>query len=743
MPFHAIADSPFLRLRRNCVALLPLGLFFFGLSLASALLGFRSSAYLKINSLLVLFLAPGWWIGRAWRPRSGLVDRFFTASVISFSVYSVLAQVATWLDRSFADFYVAYAAVLLLTGILAGAGEDSPVREVSSDRPRATLGQGLLVAGFVLFLVLAYRVPWSNDIGQFLMQEQDMAVRRSFQPSPIGMTSFGIFEAMPRWRCHVLHLFFSLLAVAANLPVDAVVFQWATIPMSVFAFCALYCFVREVVGREPPAWTILAAQAAPLVVFWREHNAYSCSYRLTNNLCLDKDFALFWLLPAMLCLAWRCLRSAAEGSMARPERSARGHGIALAALAFPAVNFHPMTSIYFAMSVPVLMAGCWPLPIRRPHLFVGGYAAILVASTYFAGDAQEGHQQIDQLTRLDMERSADGRPLHYWVGQYGAIPGHETGTIIWRDGQMRLRSEVFTRNTLLAGSAVMTLVWIAFLLLLPPTRRSREELASLRVQLAYFAGFAAIYWASPWFLGSYPHLYRGYERLHWYFLGFFAFAQTLVHGQAVLMQAVAGARWPMVSLLAHHALPGLFVLFLADQSWALWTDSLSWLSRVPYVHTAFDIPSSEGWAGLRSAAEARVSETGVVPPPPDYLRPEDRIAPLVGGFGRDAYWLQRQSVWWRELYAEAHVLQQRGAEFLGEWNTYYDGVDGRMTPHFIAWMQSQRVNIVLAADQDKFVARLADALDLSARRINREMWRLVPKSTIAGAGDPAPGNDSH
>ncbi len=309
------------------VDVLPLFLFLFALAAASRLLGLPHWAYLSVNGVLFLFLLPGWLLAGRWRSSAhGLALRYYHASVIAFALYAASALVCHLLGLGFNAFYCIYSAI-----ILAALVASLPVYRQGQPGdflPRGRTAPVVAIAIVVAFAICAYRVPWSNDIGQYLLQQQDMAQSRTFTQSAIGMTAFGISEPMPRYQTHLFHVLFSLLADATSLPVEAIMFQWATIPMALFAFAALFFFVRTVVGPRPPSWTILAAILGPLTVFCREHSPNYYTFRLTNNLCLDKDFALFFVLPTMLYLCSRILAGhgreesgSGDGGWHVPERS--------------------------------------------------------------------------------------------------------------------------------------------------------------------------------------------------------------------------------------------------------------------------------------------------------------------------------------------------------------------------------------------------------------------------------------
>jgi hypothetical protein len=750
---------------------LPLFLFLFALAAASRLLGLPHWAYFAVNGVLFLFLLPGWLLARRWpsSARDG-ATRYYHASVIAFALYAASALVCHGLGLSFDAFYCIYA-VIILAALLVSlpAYRRGKPRDFLPGWRAAPVAAIALVAAFA---ICVYRIPWSNDVGQYLLQQQDMARSRTFAPSAIGMTAFGIPEPMPRYRTHLFHVLFSLLADATGLPVEAMMYQWATIPMALFAFAAMFFFVRIVVGPRPPSWTILAAILGPLTVFWREHSANYYTFRFTNNLCLDKDFALFFVLPSMLYLCSRILAGhgleenfsreperelggsgpVEEGGSREPERELGGSGppkrlpgaeaALLAAYAILALRFHPMTPVYFAMSLPALAACFWPTAGRRNMLLVACYAVALLAITLAAGSAQAYHHQIDELARIDMARSQSGRPLHYWSGHYASIPGWETNTIVWNAAWMRLREEVFLRNSLIVYSLVLTGVWAVILAFQRRARRyvSAEEYRSFRMQAAYLAVLASIWLCSPIVLGLAPHLYRGYERLHWFYFGFFSIVYVLAHLQCgtvalarrwllaadVRQPESRGGQAARACLLAAAGslLPLLFWLHIIDQTIAIRQGRDACVSRIPHAHSFFEIYSPDGVKSLTADAERRLRDVGAVSARPAYLRDEDRVLPFTGVPSRSWFWLERQAIWWREPYGEAFAYAVYGDDFLRQYEAFYDGADRRLSPRLLQWIVDRDVSVVVFVDGEEFVLAIGHALGVQVTELEPHVWRL-------------------
>ncbi|MGI6417535.1 MAG: hypothetical protein ACOX1P_17905 [Thermoguttaceae bacterium] len=725
-------------------------LFFFLLACISVCLGLPHWGYFAINAVVSLLLLPGWLLARRWpSSRPGCVCRFYHASLISFVLYGAAAFVCTWLHASFQTFYWLYAG-----SILATAAASLPVYRSGSVRdsfPRGQPARAAAIAILLAFVCCAYRYPLSNDISQFTLQQQDLAYNRTFTPSPIGMTAFGITEPMPRWRAYLFHVLFSLMADLTKLPVEAVVLQWATIPMAIMALAATFFFVRAVVGQQAPSWAILAAILGPATLVWRNFNAYDYSFRLTNNFCLDKDFALFFLLPSMLYLSARILRRPSGTSFRQgPGRGtaplpapgpARGRfidGVLLVAFAIPGLWFHPMTPVYYAMSLPALVAGFWPTASRRKVLFLGGCAAALLALALAKGDAQLYHQHIDHIARLDRQGFLKGRPLHYWPGHYGAIPGVDTDTLTWRGGRLALRSGLFTGNSLILYSAVLTAAWSGMLLVRRRTNHPPppEEWRSYRAQLAYLAILAGIAVCSPIILGKAPHLYRGYERLHWFYLGMFSLVYSgiiLQNGATALAErlsrVVRSAAW--LTSAACWALAAAFWLHLVDQTAAIHQNRAAISSRIPHVHSIFDYLARYESSSLAAAARGRCLDAGSVPPRPAYLREEDRVLPITDLHGKSWYWLQRQGIWWRELYGEAFAYAVQGPAFLEEYEAFYDGVDQRLSPRFLRWVGNHEVNLIVFEGGEEFVGQLGRSLGAQVEELEPSVWRFEwPKTKL-------------
>ncbi len=342
----------------------------------------------------------------------------------------------------------------------------------------------------------------------------------------------GVDEPMPRWRAHLWHLAPSLLAHVTSLPVDGVLRRWAPIPVAFSTLVVLICVIRRLAGRRVPLWAVGLAVSGPVILWYRSYNAFNYSFRLTNNFCLDKDLCLFLLTPAVVYVAIRWIRAVP-------------HSFLPLALLIPAiVKFHPMTAVYLLLLIPFVVIGydrspSWSsigksdrrwfsrtrfagmgMPSRRAAHWILLCIALFIAVVYI-GDAQTAHEQIAEVLRFDWRAYQSGRPLHYWVGHYGAIPdnGLQLDTTEWVDGRLTLPLRVLLNCGLLGA---MHLAWLIQLLGL---RRSSDVASNRRflgvtVVLVMLWGMWLV---APAFLTWRPHYLAGYERLHW-----FAYVPALV-----------------------------------------------------------------------------------------------------------------------------------------------------------------------------------------------------------------------
>lgn len=689
---------------------------------ATLLLTDADQGDLRVQIAWLVFLIPGWLLSAAWTGnRASLTTRYLHAVISSIAAHGCLIFLGYAIGAGFDLYFVAFAALVLVTGWmrarqLAG-GRATPQRLAINARE-------LCIWIAVMFLVVSiYRMPRSNDIAQFSLQQQDMAAARSLQTSSIGMSAMGIDEAMPRWRAHHWHLWGSLMADATGLPVIGVLYRWAPIPLALSVIVSLIQIVRRLLGRPAPLWAVALAVFGPVVLWYRAYNAFNYSFRLTNNFCLDKDLALFLLVPAVVYLATGFLRGS------------RRHVWPLLFLIPALVKFHPMTVVYLVALLPFVVIGYGQLRWRgerqiaipdRTTVLVGLAALVLFVAVVAIGDAQTSHEHINRIIRMDFADSQLGRPLHYWVGHYAAVEDHGLAldSTAWTHGQLHLRATLFLTCGLLASAQLGCLIWGFYLLM---NLSSRD----LRRWCAATLSFALLWLAwllSPLFLSQFPHYLAGYERIHWFAylpaLVAVARAVTIVGGAALsvagsAIRALSPSRCEWIATVAVSLL-----LLYSSVSFLLMNSTV--LQRVRVLSSLLDFELAaqsdrvDGYHAERFGKALHSTR-------PAYLKPDDRVL-FLDASGNDQYWLIKQSNFWSEPYAEAFVLERRGDGFLRDRKYFYALLDRVSIEGVEPWLDEQNVDLIV--DRRDGADEFIDSLGLrNVKRLEPGVWRRTDRSS--------------
>lgn len=690
------------------------------LALISLFLGAGGLSYVKINLLLSVLFLPGWLLSHQFLDRTAsLLERHYVGSILSFALYAAVAFTCYLCDFGFTVFYAVYLGwILLIAAWVFPSYESLDMRAMMRGvRP----SQAILTILALILVVLLYRVPFSNDASQFFLQIEDMAVHRSFQVSTIGMSSFGIEEAMPRWRAHLFHVFHALMVDLTRYDPRAASTWLIAIPFGALMITAMAYFLRSVVGKSIPFALILFAIICPFTLF--HINAVNCHhyyFRLLNDPGLDKDFSLYYVLPTMLYLSIRFLRAGGLRWIA-----------VLLAFSIPALYFHPLTPVYFLMSLFPVMVGFWSRHARARLTVVGLYGALLMVLAVGTGNAQDAHREIEDIIRHDYYNHTH---RHYWKGHYTAIEGNSSDSIIWQNGHMRLRAKLFTSNSVISYSAFATIAWLMLLAIrkYDGCAIAAAESRSLKVQLAYGLILVFVFVLSPFFLQAAPYLWRGYERLHWMYFGLFPFIYLPIHllngtvfVLSIILQKTSARSWARTCVYALALV--VLIVHLVDQSWALYRRRPSMSGRIPgcgsYVD---DFPQKlDGIYALTQLGPWRNWQREK----PYWLESNDIVLlhdRRPEWLRKDCFWLQNQGAYWREVFVEGYVYARKGEPFLKELDAVYDGFDGEVSARFLDWLRWRGVT-VLVSFSPEFVQRVATAGGYECLPIEAEVWRIVAR----------------
>ncbi len=536
-----------------------------------------------------------------------------------------------------------------------------------------------------------------------------MTADRSLQPSSIGMTALGAPEPMARWRAHLWHLWPCLIADATGLPVDGVLLRWAPIPLAFAVIASLMHFVRSLAGQRTPLWAVAVAVFGPVLLWWRSYNAFNYSFRLTNNFCLDKDFCLFFLIPAIVYLAVGYLRGA------------RCYRWPLLCLIPAILKFHPLTAVYLVLLLPFVLIGYRRtdrrtfagliIPDRQSLVLIVATVALFVA-VLLIGDAQSSHQHVNQIISMDFADSRTGRPLHYWGGHYAAVPNHglKLDTTAWSDDRLHLRARVLLDCGLLAAAHLALLAW-----LIQACRMGRFN--SQRRATA-FAVVLAMLWSvwliSPYFLTRFPHFLGGFERIHW-----FAYTPALV---AVATGATVISSWLCSIRLTWWNLgTAAWLLYSA----AMFTSGqLTVLTKVRGLNSLLDYELPDRLARQR-ADHKDWADRDLVSTRPPYLSADDRVL-FLDTDGNDRYWLILQGVFWSEPYAEAFALQRRGEAFLMDRRFFYAMLDRIEIDGVKEWLNEKGVTVIVdrRSGADEHLQLMSQRHQLRLTQIAEGVWRV-------------------
>ncbi|QDT08577.1 hypothetical protein [Planctomycetes bacterium K23_9] len=680
------------------------------LALASAMSVFApfDNGDLRVAVAFTVFLAPGWWLALRFCPAgSGVDTRYAVAAIVSFVIHVWIAWPSSRIGLSFDAYYATFA----LIGLCAAFDRTRQVRKIGLPRYRISRSQLALNAAMLFFICAAYRVPHSNDIAQFLMQQIDMTAARNFSPSPIGMTAFDIDAPMPRWDTNAYHVWFSLLADVTRLPVEGLVKRWATVPMAVVSLLMLCLFVKRFVGKRTPDWIVVLAIVGPATLWFRSYNAYVYGMRVTNNFCLDKDFAMFWLIPAWLWFLHRALQA-----------NERSSWIMLVLLAPLCIAIHPMTPVYLCLLTPFVVAAASSFSRQSFIRSVcgAGLAFLMFLYVFTSGGAQAFHQEIESIISHDVATiSTSGQSVHHWIGHYAAVEsaGAELDTTDWSNGTFRLKPKLLWTGSALASLFLATALTCG-IFLFDSLQRARwrvlaASITTLVILLALFAlsGIA---------LTARPHLYRGVERLHW-----FAFLPAIVAVACCIRAACHLIQKHVAAKTVQRIALACLIAHFCDQAWHIGRAQPTLLSRVPMLHSVFDFYAQHQLATCNAELARFDIKDGPLTARPSYLRGNDRVL-ILASQHRTPYWELRQAVWWPELYGEANALAVFGDQFLDNWQAYYDAVDWLANPNVDRWITYNKVTVIVdsRAGAENYVQSFAKRLGRKAIPIAEDSWRI-------------------
>ena len=679
--------------------LAPLFAMHFVLLLATLFLGPGNLADVRVQLAWTGFLTLGWLLAPQWLgEHTSFIRRYLAAMISSVAFHSILVAAGSISDLGINTYVTIWISATLIALIQRAVS----LNPNTLTTRRVPLQHWLAMIVLIVFVVCVYRTPRSNDIHQFLLQQQDMLAEHSLRVTSIGMSAMDVDQPMPRWKAHYWHLLPCIIAHTSGIAVDQVLLRYATIPVAFSVLLCLTELVRSLAGKRVPYAIALIAILGPVLLWYRNFNAFNYSFRISNNLLLDKDFALFFLIPSIIWLTKGWIQGR------------RRYIVPLIGLLPAVVRFHPLTAVYLlllAVPIAVLVTPLNRSGVRRTAVAIASAFTLFIV-VVLIGDAQSNHEQIRAIVQMDYLQSLDERPLHYWVGFYNTIPDTPlpSDTTQWTGRQFHLK------NTLISGCGLLAMMHFGLLALATIAVLKRPRGLARRVLFAGLVTMLMLWgmWlVSGGFLTRFPHYAGGYERLHW-----FAYSIALIVSASALASLVprrirraagfAIFAWVLVSSVLYRL------------------EIQSPLIHVRGVNSLLDAEMVD--SSRRRADWAAISPTRSLDQMrPDYLQSTDR-ALLLDPRTTKHYWLTRQGVFWSDAYVEAFAWFHRDDDFLTDRRFFYDLLDRRPVAELGPWLAKKRITLIIDMREggDAALAELSDQDNLTMRRLEQGVWRVEP-----------------
>ncbi len=752
----------------------------------SFVFGLSTTDYLRFAPVFALFLLPGWCLSA---PLLGpahlaqLVVRFPLAFLLSYLLYAWVALFCRATSLGYDTFFLGFAIGSAAAAVVWWRRAQWTTWSSVAREWR----ENALVVLVILLSAIFFTFPVSGDQGLFdanVFQSLDL---RNFAPSALDVQPFGLQHPQPRMQANLFHAFFSVLAVAADVSPRVLIYYVAPPFLGIFLLLSMTNFVASVSGQKVNKAFALAAVMAPWTLFYGGGLGYWYEFRILNSPTLDKDFATFFLLPALLYLAWKYLRE--------------GHRkwLWLFGLGIPAAIWsHPVVPIYLLLACGVAAIALVRRDRFRRSIEICGLAAAGILLCLVFINPSGGHAVINELIELDLANERTHFELDHYTSE-----GHNRNSTVAYFGDHRpfLRARVFFGSALVRESTSFCFVWIVFfairwivssrgagrgrasrrplvsasgaalasipvyllssssfamsttLLLVTaglaiaglglllaaslwaaeatPQHQATDEELALRVQGAYAGVLVLLYVGAAVALAFAPWLWRGLNRLHWFYFGFFPFVFVAVYVWLISRALLERAIGRVGSLRVRRGLTGLvsavplllLALHVADQSWAFSRQTPTILGRTGlaastvdgfawgthYLNRHWVVRNQARW--IRSLDGERGARALLALP--HWMRHDDVILHmsdrLVDKYrvGRYKYQVLKHSAYYRELYSEAFALQQRRSGFLPSFHAYNDAIDGRVTPRLLQWLKDRGVTVILTRKQG-FIRKLQE-----------------------------------
>lgn len=689
---------------------------------------------------------------------------------VSYAAYALIAVVLRSLGLGYQEFLWLWAA--LIAGLAAyGHRHLRPGGPSECDIKTLVLCFAAIILTFTYFLY-----PVNEDQGIFHYNIFSSYALHNFEPSKMDMLAFGVDEVQPRMVANIYHAFFGLLAYVSGTDPNLVVLHLANPYIGFFCFFAMAALVWQGFGQRIDPVFPFVAVILSLLVFWYVDQQYQPllrNFRFVNGPALDKDFTQFLLIP-VAAIFW--LRM-----MDNPRSNRKFFLLFLPAL----LVSHPLALFYCGAVITLVTLGsCMRLGRSRETAWLAP-ALCMVASGILWSTIQTGyHDAIDRLIMFDQ--------LHYIRNNYSLThyKGSAENALRYFEplGFYYLRSEVFFNSPTMTMSAIAFLIWSVYCLCIQNISRRNLifyvsgmlsslgmlALGALGIDSAGMGGFCLIVAIAAFSLLSYlaldklhppelayrlqwlnqmalilvyalvnaalwwkPELFRGLERVHWFYFGYYS---------------MAWLGYCLVSYLRRHTTKTImtparvtmyvYVIFLSYAGYGFWV-STAWPPQVvPDESRHFSVRSylnSKSWPSIKFRSRNRIDTAFGNPSNfdesrlPQWMDKNDRFlylgSPVVGPFD---YWVFKHNVHHGELYSEGYALKRLGDGFLQRVEGYHDLKQGIISCAGLRLLTGQSVSVIIT-NRKRVIRELNENKLAKTRQVAPDTYRIV--STDAAKND--------
>ncbi len=700
-----------------------------------------------------LFLAMGSVLTPFFEKRITLVTLGLQMA-IAHATYSILAIFARAMELNFSFVIISWLILLTLLFILG-------IRRFEC-KTKLHLPSVFVFTLAIFLSVTHLAYPFNFDQGLLDVNIYSSFLNKNFSPGNLDMISFGVEETLPRMRANIFHALFALFGYISGIDPVFLVLHLAGPYFGFFLFVSTAGFIWELLKRKfNPLYPFLAVTTFLFFISYYDDLFYIYwqSYRLVNSATLDKDFCQFALIPAASLVFYKAIL--------HPPNT---KWMILLFFLLPSLVFtHPLAALYLTMiAIVIIFATLSSTRIYKTSRMVGLLAII---SAFVFGflylNPSENHNLIDKIIDFDVTHSSKS---HYWTGHY---LGSDQGSVQYFNSPAipHIRNELLFNNPLVVFSALCFFVWSLYIILKKPKARTHAVYglcSSIFILLFCFvqfktltffgyiilaAGVLFIFFKSIFppnstgvnFFQGYqlqflnqisllilhllttiilffrPELWRGLERLSWFYFGYFSIAWVMY----ATIQFSNSIGFKAKNLFAQHKFGSIFNCFqkntglLATLAFIVGLNGYLALIQVTKPLPNLKLGSYPIYLGPFSGnsyyqfvlqiSSKRIQKAYERPDAfsrqkrPEWLRENDRFLDLKESvLGHFDFYMYRKNTWYRQLYSEAFALNKIGESFFDELKGYYDLFDGKHSCSAIRFLKNNKVTIVITENKEYF-----------------------------------------